>query len=190
MTTEEPISRSASPSPSSLGPYSFLDLRDLSGFIPVYRTMANGNWTSALHPVLLLVVACNGPQQEAARGPEAPPPTGVNLALLPPSGDTLMAALEGVLHAEGRCLYIVGDDPKRNRTLPAFHIADIKWDEASRTLRVRDKVFVSGQRVVLGGGQVANPAALDWVQRPDPSCDASDLFMAGTIDPAEAGPGH
>lgn len=112
----------------------------------------------------------------------------MRLALLQPSGDTLMAALEGVLHAEGRCLYIVGDDPERNRTLPAFHIAGMRWDEASRTLRVRDKSFALGERVVLGGGHVPNHPALDWVQRPDPSCDASHLFMAGTIDPAKAPP--
>lgn len=102
----------------------------------------------------------------------------------------LMAALEGVLHAEGRCLYIVGADKARSRTLPAFHIAGISWDEASRTLRVREKRFALGQRVVLGGGEAVNPAALDWVQRPDPSCDSSDLFMTGRIDPAKGQPGR
>jgi hypothetical protein len=147
---------------------------------------------SILSLIFLPTAACDRPD-ESTPSPEAAskagpngPGTGVRLALLPPSGDTLMAALEGILHVEGRCLYIVGSDRKRNRTLPAFHIAGMSWDEPTRTLRVRDKRFAPGQRVVLGGGQVSNPAALDWVQRPDPSCDSSDLFMTGTIDPARA----
>jgi hypothetical protein len=142
----------------------------------------------ALLLILLPVAGCDGLQERAAPSPEES--TGVRLALLRPSGDTLMAALEGVLHADGRCLYIVGDDKAQSRTLPAFHIAGMSWDEASRTLRVRGKTFALGQRVVLGGGEASNPAALDWVQRPDPSCDSSDLFMTGTIEPAKAGPGR
>lgn len=147
--------------------------------------------------ILLLAAACDRPPHESPPSPGAPPQArldgdgaGVRLALLQPGNDMLMAALEGVLHADGRCLYIVGKDPKRNRTLPAFHIAGMRWDEATRTLRVRDKSFALGQRVVLGGGHVPNHPALDWVQPPDPSCDSSDLFMTGTIDPAEAVPGR
>jgi hypothetical protein len=130
---------------------------------------------------LLLVVACDRPK-EGSPPTEAASQTGVRLALLRPSGDTLMAALEGVLHAEGRCLYVIGDDKARSRTLPAFHIAGMSWDEPTRTLRARGKSFALGQRVVLGGGEAADSAALDWVQRPDPTCDSSDLFMTGTIE--------
>jgi hypothetical protein len=95
-----------------------------------------------------------------------------------------MAALEGFLHSEGPCLYIVGNDKTKNRTLPAFSLSGVRWDETTQTLRVGDAAFAQGQRVVLGGGEPANPAALNWVQRPDPACDASDLFVVGTIDPA------
>ncbi len=143
----------------------------------------------ALVLALLPVAGCDRAQEQAVPRPEAASPTGVRLALLRPSGDTLMAALEGVLHAEGSCLYVVGDDRARSRTLPAFHIAGMSWDEPTRTLRVRGKTFALGERVVLGGGEAANPAALDWAQRPDPSCDSSDLFMTGTIEPAKARPG-
>ncbi len=136
---------------------------------------------------LLPVAACDRPQEQTGPRAEAASQTGVRLALLRPSGDTLMAALEGVLHAEGRCLYVVGDDKARSRTLPAFHIAGMSWDEPTRTLRARGKAFALGERVVLGGGEAANPAALDWIQRPDPSCDSSDLFMTGTIEHAKAG---
>jgi hypothetical protein len=144
---------------------------------------------STLFLILLPTAGCDRPQESTLR-PEAASPTGVRLALLQPSGDMLMAALEGVLHAEGPCLYIVGDDKARSRTLPAFHIAGISWDEATRTLRAHGKTFALGQRVVLGGGETPNPAALAWVQRPDPSCDSSDLFMTGSIDAAKAGPGR
>jgi hypothetical protein len=151
----------------------------------------------ALPLCLLLVGACDRQQDRStSKAPQAASnegrvaETGVRLALLPPSGDTDMAALEGALHADGRCLYIVGNDKTKNRTLPAFALEGVRWDEDSRTLRVRDSEFTLGQRVLLGGGEPANPAALRWVQRPDPSCDASDLFVVGTVDPATPSPGR
>lgn len=107
---------------------------------------------------------------------------GVRLALLEPGGDTDLARVDGTLHVDGRCLYIVGNDQTKNRTMPAFALAQVSWEAGTQTLRVGDKVFAQGQRIVLGGGEPANPAALDWVQRPDPECDASDLFVVGTID--------
>jgi hypothetical protein len=100
-----------------------------------------------------------------------------------------MAALEGFLQAEGPCLYVVGIDKRRNRSLPAFHIRDVRWDPGTQTLRVRDKVLANGQRVVLGGGHPPTHDGLQWVQRPDSSCDASDLFVTGSIDPAKEEPG-
>jgi hypothetical protein len=95
-----------------------------------------------------------------------------------------MAALEGFLHSEGPCLYIVGKDKTRGRTLPAFSLSGLRWDESTQTLQAGGTVFALGQKVLLGGGEPGNPAALNWLQRPDPSCDASDLFVAGTIEPA------
>jgi hypothetical protein len=120
-----------------------------------------------------------------AQGP--PPPDGggkrggVRLALLAPSGEANMAALEGTLHAEGRCLYIAGNDTAKSRTFPAFSIAGLRWDSVTKTLHMGAASFRQGQRVVLTGGEPANRAALDWVQSPDPSCDTSDLFVAGGI---------
>lgn len=96
-----------------------------------------------------------------------------------------MAALEGFLHAEGPCLYIVGTDERPIRTLPAFHVPDIRWDPGTQTLRVGRRVYSNGQRVVLGGGYPPAPERLEWVQRPDPSCDASDLFVTGSIEAAK-----
>jgi hypothetical protein len=106
------------------------------------------------------------------------------LALLHASADTDLAALEGVLHVEGRCLYIVGNDKTKNKTLPAFALEGVRWDSRTKTLQVRDTAFAPGERIILGGGEPANPASLSWVQRPDPSCDSSDLFVVGTIDSA------
>jgi hypothetical protein len=51
-------------------------------------------------------------------------------------------------------------------------------------------VFASGERVVLGGGHPPTRGGLRWVQRPDPSCDASDLFVAGSIEAAQEKPGR
>ena len=113
---------------------------------------------------------------------------GVRLALLEPSDDMFLAALEGILHAEGECLYIVGTDKKRSRTLPAFHIADIGWDSGARTLKVNGRVFAQGDRVLLTGGRPPTTAGFRWVQRPDPSCDASDIFVTGAIEPARDRP--
>jgi hypothetical protein len=59
----------------------------------------------------------------------------------------------------------------------------VRWDADTRTLRVGDKVFAQGQRIVLGGGEPANPDALNWVHPPDPACDASHLFVVGMVDP-------
>ena len=78
----------------------------------------------------------------------------------------------------------MGDEPK-NRTLPAFALTAVRWDAGTRTLRVVDELFPEGGRIVLGGGEPANPGALDWVQRPDPWCDASALFVVGAVDCAE-----
>jgi hypothetical protein len=143
--------------------------------------------------LLLLVAACDRQQDMGASQPnkgtraltssrEPAAAGGVRLALLNPSGDTDLAALEGFLHFDGPCLYVVGNDKSKNRTLPAFALSSVRWDEGSRTLRVGEAAYSQGQRVVLGGGEPANPAALNWLQRPDASCDASDLFVVGTID--------
>jgi hypothetical protein len=147
---------------------------------------------------LLLVAACDRQQDGSAplqpkAAPQGTPKEGsareigVRLALLQPSANTDLAALEGSLHAEGRCLYIVGSDKTKNRTLPAFALADVRWDERTQSLRVGNRNFAQDQRVVLGGGEPSNHSALKWLQRPDPSCDSSDLFVVGTIDPGNGG---
>ena len=123
-----------------------------------------------------------------AASPEAAP-GGVRLALLQPGPDTDMAALEGVLHVEGPCLYVVGNDKTRSRTLPAFSFSDVRWDSGTRSLQARGAAFANGQRVLLTGSTPADPARLRWAQRPDPSCDASDLYVVGAIDPAPGRPG-
>jgi len=110
----------------------------------------------------------------------------VRLALLPPGGDTDMAGLEGVLRPDGPCLYVIRNDPPGSRTLPAFALSDVRWDAETETLRAGGTVIAKGQRILLTGGEPHNPAALQWIQRPDPSCDASDLFVAGMIAPAKA----
>jgi hypothetical protein len=149
---------------------------------------------SALTAVAL-VASCDGPDASkdlqrrhpaaAASGGPDEGRSGVRLALLRPSGDMLMASLEGTLQAEGPCLYIVGAGEKASRTLPAFHIAGLRWDPATRKLHAGRATLLLGQRVILGGGEPADPGKLDWVQAPDPSCDTSHLFMAGSIAAAE-----
>lgn len=142
---------------------------------------------------LLLVAACDRERDgrvplppkaapQASSSGEAAAGGGVRLALLQPSPDTDMAALEGFLHAEGPCLYIVGNDRTRSRTLPAFSFSDISWDDATGALRARGADFADGQRVLLTGGTPPQSDRLRWVQPPDPSCDASDLFVVGAID--------
>ena len=145
---------------------------------------------------LLLVVACDQrqdvpptPRAAPDAGPREAAAGGIRLALLQPSPDTDMAALEGVLHVEGPCLYIVGNDRIRSRTLPAFSFSDVRWDSGTQSLHARGAAFANGQRVLLTGSKPADPARLRWAQRPDPSCDASDLYVVGAIDPAPGRPG-
>lgn len=162
--------------------------------IPVYPDMSIRRFLPVLSLILLLAAACDRPPDESPPSPEAPPKakldgdgtagTGVRLALLEPSNDMFLASLEGVLHAEGRCLYVVGTDRKRSRTLPAFHIADMIWDSGTRTLKANGRVFAQGERVLLTGGSPPTTAGFRWVQRPDPSCDSSDIFVTGAIEPA------
>lgn len=111
----------------------------------------------------------------------------MRLALLVPSPDTDMAALEGFLHAEGPCLYIVGNDESKDRTLPAFSFEEVQWDERTRTLRARGSVFALGEKILFGGSTATNPALLEWREPPDPACDVSDVFVVGAVNHA-AGP--
>lgn len=113
-----------------------------------------------------------------------PAAAGVRLALLEPSANMSMARLEGVLAREGSCLYVVRPQKGLGRSMPAFQIAAVEWDDQENALRVEGATFRMGQRVVLGGGFPPNPGALPWRQRPDPACDASNLFMAGSIEAA------
>ena len=161
--------------------------------------MANRLTSPGLLFCLLLLAGCGGgdagrpPAPQEKRSELAPTAgeadgAGVRLALLQPSGEMLMAAREGVLHVEGPCLYVIGTDSSRSRTLPLFHIADIRWDPSARVLKVGNAAFSPGERIVLTGGETANAEALPWVQRPDPACETSNLFIAGMIEPASAMP--
>lgn len=129
------------------------------------------------------------PGDEAvAPNPGRDPAGTVRLALLQPSGDTNMAALEGVLLVEGSCLYVTGTEERGRRTMPAFSFSDVRWDANAGLLKAGDVNIYGGQRVRLTGGTPPDMAALEWVQRPDPSCDASDLFVTGVIEPIPNSP--
>lgn len=106
----------------------------------------------------------------------------VRLALLRPSADTDMAALEGVLTVDGPCLYITGPGGLGSRTMPAFSLSNVRWDGATQSLVIGSRRIASGHRVRLTGGSPPTLDGLDWVQQPPPSCDKSDLFMTGAIE--------
>lgn len=142
----------------------------------------------------LLLAACgpaSRPDAPAAEQPvaeKAQPADrdGVRLALLEPSNDTDLAGLEGVLEAEGRCLYLAQPGASAGRTLLAFTIPGISWDPQRHALVAYGKTFAPGQRVLLGGSGTMNPKVHRWTQPPDPSCDTKAVAVVGTI---EAAPG-
>lgn len=140
----------------------------------------------------LLLFGC-GPRSErsnaaaqkrggAINSAEARTSKSVRLALLEPSTASDAAALEGFLLVEGRCLYLTGRGGLGAKTILAFLIPGAKWDAEKSLLLAHGKAFSSGQRVMLGGSTATNPALLTWVQKPDPSCDSSDVYVTGTID--------
>lgn len=139
----------------------------------------------------LLLIACsprskssNAAAQErggAINSAEARTSETVRLALLPPSRESDAAALEGYLLAEGRCLYVIGRSRSGTKNTPAFLIPGATWDAEKSVLLAHGKAFSSGQRVLLGGSTATNPALLSWVQKPDPSCDSSSVWITGSI---------
>ena len=147
--------------------------------------------------LLLLVPGCDRhgsgssptsqPKAEAVAASAEGRPPDVRLALIQPSVDSFLGSLEGVLRTEGPCLYVVEDGRAQSRTMPAFAVVGARWDSASRTLRVGNSAFEDGQRVLLVGGRPPSEAGLRWLQAPDESCDASDLFVASSIEPSQAG---
>jgi hypothetical protein len=135
------------------------------------------NWF--LIPALLAVANCREEPGSHVQANSAAEPTAtqVRLALLPPSRESDLAALEGRLRVDGPCLYV-------GNATPAWLIEGIRWNEATGRLEAQGKSFAAGDLVVLGGGGAGgDPAKLPWVQPPDPSCDMSELFIAGSIDP-------
>lgn len=110
-------------------------------------------------------------------------PDGVRLALLQPSASTDMAALEGVLRVDGPCLYVTGPNSAGSRTTPAFSFTGIRWNASTQALQVQGASITDGTRVRLTGGTPPNPGRLSWAQKPDPSCDLSDVFVTGAIEP-------
>ena len=143
----------------------------------------------------LLLAGC-GPARETGKRFEEEPAdgaaataqstnrNGVRLPLLTPSNDTDSAGLEGVLQVEGRCLYLTQPDRSGARTLLAFTIPGISWDEERNVLVAYGKSFTPGQRVLLSGSGTMNPAIHRWVQPPDPSCDTGAIAVIGAIEVA------
>lgn len=139
----------------------------------IFRTFA---WLA-----ILAVPACNTAPAEDAAAPA--PEQKVQLALLPPSNESDAAALEGYLHVEDECLYITGSNGTGPRTIPAFLIPGVRWDDKHDRLLAHGKSFAPGQYVRLGGSTASNPELLPWVQAPDPRCDNSaSIFVTGGID--------
>jgi hypothetical protein len=143
----------------------------------------------------LLVAGCGPARETAGRREEAPAGgatataqsttgNGVRLPLLTPSNDTDLAGLEGVLEVEGRCLYLTQPGRSQARTLLAFTIPGVRWDEARDRLVAYGKSFAPGQRVLLGGSGTMNPDVHRWTQPPDPSCDTRAVAVVGAIDAA------
>lgn len=96
-----------------------------------------------------------------------------------------MALFEGILHAEGRCLYVLAPDGSPGAVLPAFAMSGLRWNAGTRMLHIGRVAIRHGQRVVLSGGEPPNPASLVWVQRPHPSCKVSRIFVAGAVAAAK-----
>ncbi|HWT13842.1 MAG TPA: hypothetical protein VN231_13900 [Allosphingosinicella sp.] len=107
----------------------------------------------------------------------------VRLALLAPSPETHLAALEGFLHVEGKCLYVAGPGGSGPKTLPAFSFP-ARWDAEHHRLLAPGGAFTDGQRVRLGGSEATDRGLLSWVQRADPSCADASIFVAGMIEAA------
>jgi hypothetical protein len=129
--------------------------------------------------ILFAVVACS---REPEPLPPPPPAPAVRIPLLPHGGDSHLVGATGVLEVDGPCLYL--RTPNGTRILPAFAMANTRWNEGS--LEVGERRFQPGQTVLLGGSP-ADPLRprVPWVQPPDPTCDASIGFIAYQIvDPA------
>lgn len=90
------------------------------------------------------------------------------------------ALLEGILIVEPGCLYIeVGlpTYPSSTRFLIAFPRSETGWSAANQELRFAGGSYRNGEPIAVGGGG-AFPE-YDWSVPPDPSCDTSNMWMAG-----------
>ena len=87
------------------------------------------------------------------------------------------AHFEGTLVLQGRCLY-VDDGP--TRYFPIFPENSTLYPEDGR-LTVLGKDFEIGGKIEGGGSDRHNYATLklDYVARPDPSCDTSLVWIVG-----------
>jgi len=93
------------------------------------------------------------------------------------SGDD--AAMTGTVSIEGSCFYVLSgaDSP---RYLVAFSTRGAEWDEGGQALRVGDLLLHHGDPYRSGGGEgPRDPSLMDWEVPPDPSCDTSNLWIAG-----------
>lgn len=107
---------------------------------------------------------------------------GLRLALLRPTSATDMAAAEGILRVDGRCLYVKGPGASSSGLTPAFSFAEVSWDPRAKTLTARGVRISEGQKVRLTGSTSATPGLLDWVQKPHTSCNMSHVFVTGAIE--------
>lgn len=157
----------------------------------VVRRVTSGS-AALLVVVLLVGVAC-GESVDSGTGPLALYDGG-------PSGDD--ADADGVLTREGDCIYIDwenrsdADDKRDSRILVVFADSVTSWDEGQQAVRFGGRVFrigsfayhfggqvlrVGEQVEFGGGGHSGSPVRLrlKWIAPPDPSCDATTVWVAG-----------
>lgn len=93
------------------------------------------------------------------------------------SGDD--AGLIGTVDIDGPCFYVV-TSAESPRYLVAFSARGAEWDEEKQALRVGDLLLHDGDPYRSGGGEgPRDQSAIDWAVPPDPSCDTSNLWIAG-----------
>lgn len=103
------------------------------------------------------------------------------------SGGFSELGMEGTFSVDGRCLYLVQIDAARRRTLPIFAVEGVSWCARDARLLIGDISVAPGQRVSLSGS-IPGSGTLHWVQRPHPSCDASNTFLINSVSVAPERP--
>lgn len=112
---------------------------------------------------------------------------GINIqvALLPLGPTDLMLA-DGRLLVEQGCLYFTEPAASGRRSMLAFQDPSVRWDGGTRTLRVGEMRYSSGDRIRVSGND-ATPGEMtpqSWIRPPGPSCDLSRVFIASGLSKA------